>query len=315
MACDTPTWIKLEKPKFIAGNWQYAFPADCGKCLMCLRKRKAQWSYRLMEEKQHSFSSYFVTLTYNNKFVPYGEFGYCANKNDHTEFIKWLNYYEDPQQLSERKEISMEEHQRSLYHVHEYEKLRYFGCIEYGDLLSRPHWHYILFNVVDIANINRAWSSQLRISKGVYQPNESKGKIDIQKANVNTIDYVLKYMLKHEGEKQKHDREEERSFMSKGLGLRAATPELIRHISLPHNNQVGNSRGIKVALPRIFKKKFLTDEENAAKQKFTIQMALQAKKEKEDNILRQKRDPEKVRISAIEARSQVLKNRKRRNTE
>jgi len=322
MACETPTWIKLEKPKYVQGQWQYAFPSDCGKCIVCLKKRKAQWSYRLMEEKQFSFSSYFVTLTYKDEFVPYGDNGnYCANKNDHFDFIKWLKYYENPLRLSERNEISTEEHRRSLYHVHEFEELRYLGCIEYGDLKNRPHWHYILFNIVDIANINRAWSTQLCTKErgyhtaAEYKPGISKGRIDIDECNVNTVDYVLKYMMKHEIEKQNKDRQEERSFMSKGLGLRVATREFIQHISQPQNNQVLNSRGFKVPLPRIFRKKFLTEEQNAAKQKFTIEKALQAKDDKEAKILALGMDIEEVRVNAITARSNTLKNRRRRTIE
>jgi len=321
MACETPTWIKLDKPKYVGGQWQYAFPADCGKCIVCLQKRKRQWSYRLMEEKNVSFSSYFVTLTYTNEFVPYGDNGYCANSNDHKEFIKWLKYYENPIRLSERKEMSMEEYRRSLYHVHEIGDLRYFGIIEYGDLGDRPHWHYLLFNVVDIDNISRAWSTQLCSSPrgyhkaAEYTPGVSKGRVDIDECNVNTVDYVLKYMMKHEMEKQNYDRQEERAFMSKGLGLRVATDEFVRHIRLPQNNQVLNARGTKVPLPRIFRKKFLSDAENDAKQRFTISMALEKKKEKEAEIIKKGQDIEAVRVSTINSRSNALKNRRRRTIE
>lgn len=323
MACESPTYIKLEKPKFVEGQWQYAFPADCGKCIVCLKKRKNQWSYRLMEEKQYAFSSYFVTLTYTNEFVPYGDDGYCANANDHKEFIKWLRYYETSQKLSERLEISSEEYRRQLYHIHEAEKLKYMGVIEYGDLGDRPHWHYILFNVVDIDNIDRAWSTQICTkersyhppSAAEYKPGVSKGRIDIDECNVNTVDYVLKYMMKHEMEKQNNDRQEERAFMSKGIGLRVATDEFIRHIAKPYNNQVLSSRGFKVPLPRIFRKKFLSEAENAAKQEYTIKEALRAKKEREDEIVKMGMDVEEVRRSTINARNNALKNRRRRSIE
>lgn len=320
MVCQTPTWIKFKQPKRVGKGWQYAWPSGCGKCLICLKKRKNQWSYRLMEEKNNSFSSYFVTLTYKEEYVPIGDNGYCANKNDHTEFIKWLNYYETTQKLSERKKISAEELQRENSGVHEIGHLRYFGVIEYGDINSRPHWHYLLFNVVDIDNIGRAWSKQVCVSeKGYhkaaeYEPGDTIGRIDIDECNVNTVDYVVKYMMKHEQEKNNDDREAERSFMSKGIGQSAATPEFLRHISAPDHNQVCNARGIKVPLPRYYKKKYLSEDQLEAKQKYTARMAMETEEKKQAEILRQKRDPEKVRISGINARVDILKNRQKRNS-
>jgi len=264
MACDAPLSIKYKQPLPDGkGGWIYYFPADCGKCLKCLIKRKAQWSYRMVEELNNSFSAYFVTLTYEDRYLTLTENGNTVNPNDHKQFISNLKEYETQELLAYRP-YSPEEIFRRDSGITEEGKLLYYGVSEYGGKTGRSHWHYILFNVRDTLSINYSWHY---------------GRIQIDECNINTIDYVLKYMMKHEMEKQNNDREAERAFMSKGLGLHVATPEFLRHISRPENNQVLNARGFKVPLPRIFRKKFLTDEENEAKQRYTIKMALQKKKE------------------------------------
>jgi len=312
MECDSPTWINYKAPKWDGEKWNNQFPAGCGKCLPCLTKRKRQWSFRLAEEQRVSFSAYFVTLTYKDKYVPYGDKGFCANKADHKHFIKWLKYYED----EEMETISSEEFRRNKKQSKEETGLlKYYGTIEYGDLKDRPHWHYLLFNVRDINNINLAWGSQVRISKGVYSPGESYGKVDIDDCNQNAIDYVLKYMLKNDARERdrEKDRQPEVSFMSKGIGLSAATPEFINAIRKPENNTVINSRGTKVGLPRYYRKKFLSEGEIEAKQSYVAAMSKAKQKLKEEELLKEGLDPDTEARLGAENRYNNLKNRRRRN--
>jgi len=142
MECDSPTWINLKYPKWDGEKWQNQFPAGCGKCMPCLQKRKRQWSFRLSEQLRTSFSAYFVTLTYSDKYVPMDDNGFCANKNDHKHFIKWLRYYEN----EELETLSTDEFKRNGKATKEETgRLSYYGTIEYGDLRDRPHWLNILF--------------------------------------------------------------------------------------------------------------------------------------------------------------------------
>jgi len=204
MACDAPLSIRYDPPKPDGkGGFIYNFPGDCGKCMMCLKKRKAQWSFRIMEEKRNSFSSYFVTLTYKDEFLIYGDDGPTGSTDEHKQFIKFLRYYEDQRRLDKREAISVEELariQNNTTQVHA--KLKYYGVLEYGDdkKTQRPHYHYILFNVHDIDSIRDAWCEQVRVDQAdkqnKYRPGRTKGRIQIDECNVNTVDYVLKYMIK-----------------------------------------------------------------------------------------------------------------------
>jgi len=312
MECDSPTWINLKVPKWDGEKWQNQFPAGCGKCMPCLQKRKRQWSFRLSEQLRTSFSAYFVTLTYNDKFVPYDDKGFCANKNDHKHFIKWLKYYES----EELETLSTDEFKRNGKATkEETERLSYYGTIEYGDLKDRPHWHYLLFNVRDINNCYLAWAQQVRIDKGIYEPGEAYGRVDIDSrpVTINCIDYVLKYMLKNDAKERDQDRQPEVSFMSKGIGISVATNEFIEQIRRPDINTVVNQRGTKVGLPRYYRKKFLTDSENEAKQAYVAKESKKKYDKQEAELLTEGLIPDTIKRQAAENRYNNLKNRRRRN--
>lgn len=316
--CDAPVYIKHKCPRLIPAPkgqkavMEFGFNADCGKCLPCLKKRKAQWSFRLMEEKREAFSSYFVTLTYNDKWLPYGDNGCTGSIGDHQEFIKWLKYYEEPVRLSERYSISQDEQKRDEAGIGEYGKLKYYGIIEYGDKEGRVHLHYILFNLVDIGSVRCAWAKQMRISKGNYKPVDPKGRIDIDECNQNTIDYVLKYMVKTEMDGDFDDKQREISFMSKGLGKGFINDYTLKHIRQAQNNHVINSRGNRVPLPRYFKKKYLTEEENEAKANHIRKEVKKQTAKVDAQYIRQGRNPDHVRFGQAKERFHIIKNRKKR---
>lgn len=305
MACDSPLSIKYNPPiPDGKGGFIYYFPADCGKCLPCLKKRKNQWSWRLVEEQRNSFSAYFVTLTYddNNLIESY----YNGNEYDHKQFIKELKRLEKSNKLAQRDSISEEEYKRAknmvgtteVYKdIHGNERvmrkpLKYYGVIELGEQRGRPHYHYILFNVVDKYNIKSAWN---------------KGIVQIDECNINTIDYVLKYMLKSEDE-----RKGEKSFMSKGLGDKALDKELIKHVKSMEGNFLLSQRNNKVPLPRYYRKKYLTEEETKQKNAYIAEV-MRKKQEQEDNIAEiYGFDPEQNRQMAKELRYKKLLEQEKR---
>jgi len=298
MACDAPITIRYKTPiPDGKGGVLYTFPADCGKCLKCLTKRKAQWSFRMTEEKRISFSSYFVTLTYEDKYVPRGGNGFTINKNDHFKFIKNLKELESEKSLALRSEISQEEYDRRYLKIPEIGKLKYYGVSEYGDENGRSHWHYILYNVRDINNVDAAWG---------------KGLVYIDECNVNTIDYVLKYMIKDHSQTDYENREKEVSFMSKGLGITYVDQEFIKYINREDANQVMNIRGGIIPLPRYYRKKFVKEENAEVKNRY---IAAQIEK----SILQEEKkygdDYDKLLKLSKDRRQYLMKMRQKRNVE
>lgn len=91
----------------------------CGQCIGCRIDKVSQWATRCMHEKRMHSESSFVTLTYEDKYLP-PDGGLV--KRDLQLFMKRL-----------RK-------QRGA-------GVRFYGCGEYGGKFGRPHYHILLFNV------------------------------------------------------------------------------------------------------------------------------------------------------------------------
>ncbi|AXH75650.1 MAG: replication initiator protein [Microviridae sp.] len=92
----------------------------CGRCIGCRLERSRQWAVRIMHEAQLHDLNCFITLTYSSENLPVTG---SLRKGHFQLFMKRL-----------RKAISPK-------------KVRFYACGEYGDQLSRPHYHAILFGV------------------------------------------------------------------------------------------------------------------------------------------------------------------------
>lgn len=127
----------------------------CGKCPQCLEVRRAEWTFRILEEEKTCKSSHFVTLTYNDENLPRSRDGTpTIDKSDHQNFVKIL-----------RKKTK--------------EKIKYFAVSEYGSQFDRPHFHSIMFNAnQDI--IHESWK---------------KGFVNIGEVTQASIHYVTGYVI------------------------------------------------------------------------------------------------------------------------
>lgn len=92
----------------------------CGRCMGCRLEKSRQWAARCLHEAKCYEDNCFVTLTYSPEFLP--ENGTLVRKHVQ-DFLKRL-----------RKKFFTR-------------KIRVFYCGEYGDELSRPHYHLCLFNL------------------------------------------------------------------------------------------------------------------------------------------------------------------------
>lgn len=90
----------------------------CGKCIGCKLERSRQWALRCMNEASCYEDNCFLTLTYDDDHLPLNG---SLEKRDFQLFMKRL-----------RAKFSDT-------------KIRFYHCGEYGELLSRPHYHALLF--------------------------------------------------------------------------------------------------------------------------------------------------------------------------
>lgn len=90
----------------------------CGKCVGCLMARAKTWSMRCMHEASLYSDNCFITLTYDDKHLPFNR---SLDVWIFSDFMKRL---------------------RAQFGA----GIRFFAAGEYGALNLRPHYHALLFN-------------------------------------------------------------------------------------------------------------------------------------------------------------------------
>lgn len=88
----------------------------CGRCIGCRLERSRQWAVRCMHEAAMYDDNCFITLTYDDAHLPVSG---SLDKREMQLFFKRMRERVGP--------------------------FRYFHCGEYGDSLSRPHYHACIF--------------------------------------------------------------------------------------------------------------------------------------------------------------------------
>jgi len=220
MQCLEP--ISIRNPKGQSAADRITVP--CGKCAACLQNRRGEWTTRLKIELEDAKSAFFITLTYNEDHLAYGEGGPSLVKSDLQKFLKRL-----------RK--SIEPH-----------KIRYYAVGEYGTRTARPHYHIILFNIPvnQIDNVRQAWCDK---------QGQEIGHIDVGTVTGGSIHYVTKYHIN----KNTSPDGVQPSFciMSRhpAIGHRYVEKYGVNHRNRVDRAYIFERGGEKLRLPRIYKDK------------------------------------------------------------
>lgn len=233
MSCLSPVSIKvaynpLTDPQKRHGYHYINVP--CGHCLGCLQQRKLEWSFRLENEARYcGYPCLFVTLTYNNDFLPSDG---NLHKEDLVRFVRKL---------------------RRCSAVH----FKYYGCGEYGERFGRPHFHICLFpqdGVIDWSDVNDAWSLQDKYGNKI-----SYGLCNIKPFIPARGAYVAKYSMKQFG-LDYSGRTLPFALMSKHLGEKFVSvnkKDFVRN----HTLMTQNLSGRRVRLSRYYRDKIFTASE------------------------------------------------------
>lgn len=149
----------------------------CGQCNACRIDKARLWTSRVLLEQRLHDRSCFITLTYSEDTVPL-----VASESLVVECQKEV--LEDGTILIRslcRDDIT-EFFKRLRYHAGD-QKVRYFGCGEYGDKSGRPHYHICFFGlgIEDAWIVEKAWGL---------------GNIDVQELNQGTAGYCSQYVVK-----------------------------------------------------------------------------------------------------------------------
>lgn len=212
MKCISPVYVR-----------KVMMHVPCGKCAFCLKKAIDAWCLRLAHEMEVSSSAFFLTLTYDEKHVPEGG---NLSKRDLQLFIKRL-----------RKRNK---------------GIRYFAVGEYGTQFERPHYHLVLFNLVDLELVTESWRDSNM---------EPIGFVKGSRATLGRIRYMVSYMATPvvENGKVKPFR-----LMSRNPGLGFNYVKKWKHWHRARSDSVIYVFDCANAMPRYYKDKIYTNPHQKA---------------------------------------------------
>lgn len=190
------------------GKWKITFdkrkghPATemkipCGQCIGCRLERSRQWAVRCVHEASLHTANSFITLTYRNEDLP-------GDGSVHPEHFQKF----------------MKRLRKSLPNI----KIRFFHCGEYGSMLSRPHYHAIIFGY-DFPD-KKLWTRRHGVN--LYRSELLErlwpfGFSTIGDVTFESCAYVARYILKKQTGDSKADyyngRHEEYITMSRRPGI------------------------------------------------------------------------------------------------
>lgn len=209
----------------------------CGKCIGCRIKYSQDWAIRCVHESQLYEQNSFLTLTYDDDYLPKDG---SLNKKHFVDFMKRL-----------RKSIQPK-------------KIRYFMCGEYGEQLDRPHFHAIIFNhdfSDDRVEFKYRKSSILYTSEALNKL-WPYGFSSIGSVTYATAAYVAKYAIKKiTGELAEYHyqgKTPEYAQMSRMPGIGTEYFNRYRDEIFQHDSIVLNSR--EYPIPRFYTNKFEEEE-------------------------------------------------------
>lgn len=195
----------------------------CGTCTACQQRKISEWCTRIEHSVKFNKTSWFITLTYSDKFHPKNN---SLNKEDFQKFMKSLRHKIDS-------------------------KIKYYACGEYGERTARPHYHAIIINTALTKEemhylCLKAWK---------------KGIVHIGEANGKTIRYISGYVQKKQSYPQGVLKPF--SLISNGIGEEYVDLNKDWHKKdFKHRLHVIQENGIKKSIPRYYRKKMYSKMQN-----------------------------------------------------
>lgn len=200
----------------------------CGKCPGCKLEQSRQWAVRCMHEKRLHSASCFVTLTYDDTYLPNGG---TLVKSDLTNFLKRLRHETGP-------------------------GLRFFACGEYGETTDRPHYHLLLLNQdFNDKKLIKSGPEYNLYASSVLSKLWQFGHHALGDVNFESAAYVARYCMKKKqnGKTRTDGKTPEYIVMSRRPGLGHGYFDKYRSEIINHDTIIVN--GLPAALPRFYDNK------------------------------------------------------------
>lgn len=224
MQCLNP--ISIKRPNGNGNGDRITVP--CGRCSACLSNLRQQWTFRVTQEFKKCYTSYFITLTYEDKNLYVNENGIPSVSKRHIQlFFKKLR-------KTQKRQI------------------RYYLSSEYGPKTKRPHYHAIIFDIENTENIHKCWDN---------------GFVRIDPVNEARIAYTTKYCITKAKIPKLADKVFSLMSRRPAIGHHYLQSHAKWHEADPSRFYV-SEKGIKQSMPRYYKNKLYgeTDRANYAEQ-------------------------------------------------
>lgn len=197
----------------------YVDYVPCGRCIACRIQKTGEWQTRLLCEMEYYKESTFLTLTYDDAYLPADG---CLDKPALQKFFKRLR--------------------------HHVKDIKHFSVGEYGDETFRPHYHSLILGWYPDDCVNVSLSSKPKFVSRLVSKLWPFGFNLVGVVEQRSIDYVTGYIRKKLYGKKAKEVYDYRTppfqLCSKNLGLRYAKEhrdEIIKNEGVVIN---GRNRGI-----------------------------------------------------------------------
>lgn len=165
----------------------------CGQCIGCRLEYSRQWAIRCVLEAKQWKHNCFLTLTYNDEFLPIQE-NVRVDKCTGEVERDWYSHSLVPEHLTKfMKDL------RAYFSYHYgVDNIRFFACGEYGSLNMRPHFHILLFNchIPDLKLFKSNYRGDCVYTSDIISKLWNKGFITIGELNFETAAYTARYIMK-----------------------------------------------------------------------------------------------------------------------
>lgn len=194
----------------------------CGRCAFCLSNRRSQWMFRIHHEmRTQEHPGWFITMTYNEKYVPKKNGILSLRFRDVQLFLKQVR--------------------RAGFYC------KYICVGEYGGVTNRPHYHILLWTDADPVRLEAIWH------RGSFHV----GKLSMASA-MYTLKYIIQPKQELDPLREKPRAQFSRGLGLSFLST-AQYDHLTGDYDNPETYSVIDGR--KVALPLYYKRKIFTKEQ------------------------------------------------------
>lgn len=228
----------------------------CGSCIGCRLDHSKMWGTRCAHEASLFENNCFLTLTYADEHLSPN---LSLNKEDITRFLKRLR-----KRFVPKIPVEYKDDKEFLEFYNFSHGIRYYQCGEYGELLSRPHHHVLLFN---FDFFDKVFFKKTRKGFNLYTSvllDElwRYGHCFIGDVSYQSAAYVARYCVKkitgYLADAHYGDRQPEYATMSRSPGIGKYWYDVNKKEVYPSDFTVMDN-GCKVKPPKYYDSKFEAD--------------------------------------------------------